>query len=333
MIHIFLSYRRTDTADATGRLYDNLRMKFGEELVFRDVYNIAVGIDWHEHIIETLKESDVVLAIIGPTWLAATDAKGRRRLDDPEDAVREELDLAIELSVPIIPVLVGTATMPARDDFPDSLKPLSRLNAARVRDTDFDHDFERLFQAIQKYARQKGEDKLKAIPERVHEAWEKEQAEKGVMIHLPRAGEGIRERASEVTPKPSVVPTPESTLAISTRRTALEIMERIRAARPYNRDEVAAAFVGQPYEETLFFSSASRIGSEKERMLVFFWDGDDKHSLSFVICDVPIWKAINTYRQRRKRIDFRVRGTIEKAGQYAINLRDASIEPISESSK
>jgi hypothetical protein len=130
-------------------------MRLGEDLVFRDVYAIGVGIAWHVHIIETLQDSDVVFAIIGPNWLSATDAKGRRRLDDPEDPVREELDLALEFSVPIIPVLVGNASMPPRDDLPDSLKPLARLNAAHLRDTDFEHDFNRLFEAVQKYARKR----------------------------------------------------------------------------------------------------------------------------------------------------------------------------------
>ena len=133
MIHIFLSYRRTDTADVAGRLHDNLRMRLGDDFVFRDVYDVAVGIDWRAHIISTLQESDVVLAIIGPTWLTTTDAKGQRRIDNPQDPVREELDLALEFSIPIIPVLVGNASMPPRDDLADSLKPLCRLNAARLR--------------------------------------------------------------------------------------------------------------------------------------------------------------------------------------------------------
>jgi TIR domain len=152
MIRIFLSYRRADTADVAGRLYDNLRMKLGDDLVFRDVYDIDVGIDWHVHIDNALRSSDAVLAIIGPTWLTATDGKGRRRLDNTEDPVRKELDLALRLVIPIIPVLVGNARMPAPDDLPDPLKSLSRLNAAPLRDTDFQHDFDRLSQAIKKYA-------------------------------------------------------------------------------------------------------------------------------------------------------------------------------------
>jgi hypothetical protein len=154
MIHIFLSYRQADSGSATGRLGDNLRMKFGEGLVFHDVKDIKVGINWRKQITQVLRKADVVLAIIGPGWSATVDAKGRRRLDHAQDPVRTELELAIQLEIPIVPVLVGGATMPSLDEFPDSLKPLYNMNAAPLRDTDFDYDFERLFQAIQAYDRE-----------------------------------------------------------------------------------------------------------------------------------------------------------------------------------
>lgn len=153
-MHIFLSYRQADTGTATGRLSDNLRMKFGEDPVFHDVDDIKAGIDWRKRITQALRKADVVLAIMGPGWSATVDAKGRRRLDDAHDPVRNELELAIELDIPIIPVLVGAATMPPLDEFPDSLKPLYDMNAAHLRDTDFDFDFERLFQAVQEYGRE-----------------------------------------------------------------------------------------------------------------------------------------------------------------------------------
>ena len=153
MIHIFLSYRQADTGTATGRLSDNLSMKFGEDLVFHDVDDIKVGSDWRKRITQALRKADVVLAIMGPGWSATVDAKNRRRLDNPDDTVRNELELAIELGIPVIPVLVGAATMPSLDEFPDSLKPIYHMIAAPLRDTDYDYDFERLFQAVQEYGR------------------------------------------------------------------------------------------------------------------------------------------------------------------------------------
>lgn len=47
---VFISYRRQDTADATGRIYDRLVQKFGRKRVFKDVDNIPLGADFREHI-------------------------------------------------------------------------------------------------------------------------------------------------------------------------------------------------------------------------------------------------------------------------------------------
>ena len=122
--------------------------------MFHDVRDIKVGFNWRKRITQALRKADLVLAIMGPGWSTAADEKGRKRLDNAQDPVRTELELAIQLEIPIIPVLVGGATMPSLDEFPDSLKPLYYMNAAHLRDSVFDYDFERLFQAIQAYDRE-----------------------------------------------------------------------------------------------------------------------------------------------------------------------------------
>jgi hypothetical protein len=82
----------------------------------------------------------------------------------------------------------------------------------------------------------------------------------------------------EATPTPSpvvTVPTPESTLATPAERSASQIMDRIKSASVWNRDEVAAGFIDHSFNETLFFTSASRIGTNKETMFAIFRiDGD-----------------------------------------------------------
>jgi hypothetical protein len=70
----------------------------------------------------------VLLAVIGPRWLAAEGDAGRR-LDDPQDWVRLEIEAAIERRVRVIPVLVDGATMPPARDLPPSLQPLARRHA------------------------------------------------------------------------------------------------------------------------------------------------------------------------------------------------------------
>jgi hypothetical protein len=47
---IFISYRRQETGDLAGRLYDRLADRFGEARVFMDVDTIELGVDFTEVI-------------------------------------------------------------------------------------------------------------------------------------------------------------------------------------------------------------------------------------------------------------------------------------------
>ena len=67
---------------------------------------------------------------IGPGWLSTTDRDGNRRLDDPGDWVRLEVEAALRRpEVAVVPVLVNGAEMPPSHDLPDSLKPLTDRQA------------------------------------------------------------------------------------------------------------------------------------------------------------------------------------------------------------
>src|SRR5271170_2260224 len=97
---IFISYRRSDSQDVTGRIYDRLVSKVDKKQVFKDVDNMPLGISFAMHIKQMIGKSSVVLVIIGPSWVTATDDQGRRRLDNPNDIVRMEVEIALRASVP-----------------------------------------------------------------------------------------------------------------------------------------------------------------------------------------------------------------------------------------
>jgi hypothetical protein len=92
---IFVSYRRQESKDFAGRLYDRLADQFGEGQVFIDVDAIEPGVDFAEAITRAVAACQVLLAVIGPNWLTITDERGRRRLDDPDDFVRLEIEAAL----------------------------------------------------------------------------------------------------------------------------------------------------------------------------------------------------------------------------------------------
>ncbi|MBN2304323.1 MAG: SUMF1/EgtB/PvdO family nonheme iron enzyme [Anaerolineae bacterium] len=147
MPHIFISYRRTDSEVIAGRIYDRLshRAAFGAEQVFKDVDDIPFGVDFRDHIDRAVATNDAILVIIGPQWLAVTDKQGHRRLDDPKDFVRIEVETALKRGNLVVPVLVNDARMPDAADLPPALEPLAYRNAAKVRnDPDFHRDMDRL---------------------------------------------------------------------------------------------------------------------------------------------------------------------------------------------
>lgn len=148
MADIFLSYRRQDSQSATGRLADRLEAHFGAARVFRDHESIVAGDDFAAAIRRAV-ESTVVLVIIGPRWLSAATASGLRRLDDPADFVRLEIEIALAADVAVVPVLVEAATMPAIDALPPSLAAFARCQALELSETRWRYDADQLIAALQ----------------------------------------------------------------------------------------------------------------------------------------------------------------------------------------
>lgn len=141
---IFVSYRRSDSADFAGRIADFFAYNYPDTALFFDVVAIEPGEDFTAAIRRRVESSEVILVIIGETWLDVKDANGNRRLDDPDDFVRQEVATALELDARVIPVLLDAAQMPTADGLPDALKPLAVCNAEFVRRGAFHRDMEHL---------------------------------------------------------------------------------------------------------------------------------------------------------------------------------------------
>lgn len=153
MPKIFISYRRSDSQMVAGRLRESLARRMGEGAIFRDKNSIGAGEDWVRAIEESLTGNAIALALIGPNWATARDEAGARRLDDPADWNRVELELALNRSARVIPILIDEARMPRGSELPGSLGQLARVNALKLRDDDWDSDVERLIQAVGSYGR------------------------------------------------------------------------------------------------------------------------------------------------------------------------------------
>lgn len=147
---VFISYRRADSAESAGRIYDRLVERFGDAQVFKDVDSIQPGVAFADYIVTSIGQSAVELVIIGPRWLTISAGWNRRRLDDPGDYVRLEIETALRAGVPVIPVLVMGATLPPAQRLPDALKRLVERNSIQVRpDPDFRRDMDRVIAAVE----------------------------------------------------------------------------------------------------------------------------------------------------------------------------------------
>lgn len=115
-----------------------------------DVDDIPAGVDFRGVLREATAKCDVMLVIIGKSWLNISDKAGKRRLDDPNDFVRLEVETGLQRDrIPVIPVLVNGASMPPPDALPLSIRQLAFKNAVTLRNPpDFKHDLERLVKQL-----------------------------------------------------------------------------------------------------------------------------------------------------------------------------------------
>ena len=147
---IFISYRRDDTAYPAGWLFDRLADQFGHDQIFKDVDSIQLGDDFAEVITAAVASCNVLLAVIGKQWLTITDEQGRRRLDNPDDFVRLEIEAALARNVRVIPILVDGARMPPADQLPASIVKLARRNALDLSPNRFTSDTGRLLTVLER---------------------------------------------------------------------------------------------------------------------------------------------------------------------------------------
>jgi hypothetical protein len=127
----------------TERICDRLSEFHGREAIFKDVDSLRISSDFRVSLKKAIGECDVFLAVIGNKWMGP--GKKSRRIDEPGDFVRLEVEQALKEKIPIVPVLIDDTPMPLENELPTSLKPLTFLHATRIRgDPDFRFDFDRL---------------------------------------------------------------------------------------------------------------------------------------------------------------------------------------------
>ena len=154
---VFVSYRRDDSADITGRICDKLVAHFGRDAIFFDDGSIPAGTDFPKVIRDAAQNCQVMLVVIGKKWIYAADEEGQRRLEKPDDYVRLEVEVALKHARRVIPVLVHNTQMPGKQFLPPNIQPLALRDGRSVRTgSDFHGDMERLLTELNAALAQSG---------------------------------------------------------------------------------------------------------------------------------------------------------------------------------
>ncbi|WP_252445340.1 TIR domain-containing protein [Pseudonocardia humida] len=151
-----ISYRRSGGGGWAGRLHADLARRFGDRKVFLDLDSIAPGTDFTAEIERAVRAADALVLVVNPEWSSVVGRRGGRRLDEPDDPVRREVETALRHRVPVLPVLVDSAVMPDRDDLPGPLAPIADINAVQLTDRHWSSDLRALGDAIEAVREQPG---------------------------------------------------------------------------------------------------------------------------------------------------------------------------------
>jgi hypothetical protein len=150
MAKIFLSYRREDSGGYARAIQDRLMKELGADVVFMDVDGIPIGSNFVKVLNDEVAKCEVLLAVIARNWLDVRDDLGNRRLDNPNDFVRIEIEAALKRDIPVVPILLEGAKIPAASQLPEDLHDLSVRNAVEVRHSAFHGDVDRLIQGLKR---------------------------------------------------------------------------------------------------------------------------------------------------------------------------------------
>lgn len=226
-------------------MFDDLVTHFGEQKVFMDVAGIEAGRDFRKAIEESVANCGVLLVIIGPSWLAAKNEAGVRRLDDPADFVREEVAAALRRDIPVIPVLVRGAEMPRVEQLPETLTDLAYRNCVELTHARWRSDVQLLIEPLRRLIGISGEIK-------------------------PRSASGEAIVADHARPSSQELRSSPNAEQITTSRFDAATLQRIRRELALHIGPIAELVVARATPlchstEDLFLKVAEEIESPQER--------------------------------------------------------------------
>lgn len=160
--------------DFANRLYEQLHRRLGDRAVLRASGTHGIA-EIREYLpggpvnVSTVDETntpsvlssfDALLPVIGPAWLGRTRMLS---LSNPV-GVLGDIKAAFDAEIPVIPVLVGGAELPRRDELPGSVVRLADQQSVALADATWDDDLERLIELVDRLPARHPESARRAVP-------------------------------------------------------------------------------------------------------------------------------------------------------------------------
>lgn len=150
MPSVFVNFRTAEHAGYAALLDRELRGRFGKDAVFCAPRSIRPGADFAQALLTAVASSSVLLAVIGPGWLAAA-REGRRIIGGEHDWTMREIAEAFAHEIHVIPVLVNDAALPTEADLPGAVLPLARCQYLRLDERSLDEDLARVSREVGRF--------------------------------------------------------------------------------------------------------------------------------------------------------------------------------------
>lgn len=146
---IFICYRRDPDRAEAEFLYDALCKVYCKRHVFLDAESIPVGVPYRVFIKDRIRASNVFLPVIGKNWADLTDKNGQKRLDDPEDLLRQEVETALNTpGMKIVPIVIDPAESLQANGLPIELQPLAEAQDHRIYSVHRDAGYKELMRSL-----------------------------------------------------------------------------------------------------------------------------------------------------------------------------------------
>jgi hypothetical protein len=132
MARAFISYRRADRSELALLTSQKLKARLPEAAVFLDVENIEIGTDFSNAIFERIASCEIVILLIGASWIEAISHSESRE----NDWVKMEVETALRLKKTVIPIVTECESDFYNMPLPGSIRELRDLNCLEIHSLD-----------------------------------------------------------------------------------------------------------------------------------------------------------------------------------------------------